>query len=196
MFCTAVNRLKTRNTASCFFKIRLRQELSYEVSITWHLLAGLVTHAAANWPEKSTRAQRPTRDAPRCMSPFAATVSTRHPINLHNSPPPPSPLGTHIAALETVANRNGCTHLPSARQKRSSCQRSCHHQCSAGTKLCGIRRRARGEVREGEKCPPRHETRRPLCALRAQIGDCDGPAHEKNDSEWSSFEWVIKRYSD
>jgi len=89
------------------FKIPLLQELSNELSTIRKLLAGVATHAAANGREMSTRAPHPTRDAPRCMALFAATLLTLTLSNCKPFPPTPSPLGTPIAARDTVADRNG-----------------------------------------------------------------------------------------
>jgi len=97
------------------------------------------------------------------------------------APTPPS-LGTPIAAHDTVADRNGGRHLPSARRRRCTCQHSSRHPCSVGPKLCGPRRRDWGEVSEDAKCPPRHEKRRQTCALRAQSGTVTSPHMGKRNA--------------
>jgi len=130
------------------------------------------------------------------MALFAATLPTRRPFKLHTVPPHPPSVGNTHRGARTVADHNGGGHLPSARRKRRTCQRSCRHSCSAGPKLCGPRRRDRGGVSKGAKCPPRHETRRQTCTLRAQSGDRNEPAHGKKKREWLCIEWVTKRYSD
>jgi len=100
----------------------------------------------------------------------AAWLQPSPPAALSNCtpfPPTPPPLGTPIAARDTVADRHGGRHLP----------------------------RDRGEASEDAKCPPTHETRRQTCALRAQSGDRNEPAHGKKKREWLCIEWVIIRYS-
>jgi len=52
-----------------------------------------------------------------------------------------------------------------------------------------------GEASEDAKCPPRHETRRQTCALRAQSGNRNEPTHGKKKRELLCIEWVIKMYS-
>ena len=80
-------------------KIPLLQEKSNELATIWELLAGVVTHAAAKGPDKSTRAPQLNRDAPRCMALFAATLPTRRPFKLHTAPPhPPFVRNTHRGA--------------------------------------------------------------------------------------------------
>jgi len=85
------------------FPIPFAQELSNELPTIRKLLARVATHAAANMPEKST--PQATRDSPRCMALFAATLATRRPFKLHTVPPHPPSVGTPIAARDTVADR-------------------------------------------------------------------------------------------
>jgi len=143
----------------------------------------------------STRAPQPTRDAPRCMALFGAALLTLALSNCTLFPPTPPQLGTLITARDTVADRNGVRHLTREKRMRRTCERSCCHPCCAGPKLCGPRRRDRGEVSEVEKCPPRHEMRRQTFALRAQSGDSNEHAYGKNKCEWLCIEWVRERYS-
>jgi len=146
-------RLRTGSFTSRVFTIPLLQELSNELSTIWKLLDGVATHAAANMPEKST--PKPTQDATRWMTLFAATLPTQ---TAHRSPPVP------------------------LRWPRFACQRSCRHSCSAGPELCGPRRRDRGEVSEDAKCPERHETRRQTCAVRARSGNVTSPLMGKRNA--------------
>jgi len=69
-------RLRTGNSTSGKFQILLFQDLSNELSTIRNLLAGVATHAAANGPEKLTRAPQPSRDAPRSMVLFAGEELT------------------------------------------------------------------------------------------------------------------------
>jgi len=122
----------------------------------------------------------------RCNSPHPPPFQTAH-----RSPAPP-PLATPIAMRDTVADRNGGRHFPSARRRRCTCQSSCRHPCSAGPKLCGPRRRDRGEVNEDAKCPPRHETRRQSCALCAKIGTITSPHMGKTNASGSVLSGLQK----
>jgi len=145
----------TRDPRVCLYRGIPSEKEEFHVSCVYNSSLARTVKRIVDNPE----APRQCGDCSLQPSPPAA-LSNCTPL-----PPTPPPLGTLIAARDMVADRNGRRHLPSARRRRCTCQRSCRHPCSAGPNLCGPRLRDRGEVSEDHQGMKR-AVRHAHCALK------------------------------